>query len=183
MPFWLTMLEEFIELFLNHLNQQHQRINFTIEYEQDKELPFLDTCVRIEADGTFMTSVFRKKTHTNQYLNFNSNHHLSQKVGTVLTLMKRRELITNVDDKEKEKNIVQDAFRKCDYPEWTLKERKKDKKNLRKKENQPSLGILQNICPLHRKCVLHGVSILERFHYMTKRHFSVPMYSILSHTS
>ena len=45
-----SMLKEFIELFLNHLNQQHQQINFMIEYKQDKGLPFLDTCVRIEED-------------------------------------------------------------------------------------------------------------------------------------
>ena len=80
--------------------------------------------MRIEV-GTFSTNVYRKKTHTNQYLNFNSNHHLSQKVGTVSILMKRLELITNEDDKEKEENIVQEAFKACDYPDWTLKKKRR----------------------------------------------------------
>ena len=62
---------------LNHLNQQHQRIKFTIEHQKDGKLPYLDTCVRIKVGGTFSMKVYRKKTHTNQYLNFNSNNHLS----------------------------------------------------------------------------------------------------------
>ena len=36
-----SMLEEFIDLFLSHLNQQHERIKFTIEHQQDCELPFV----------------------------------------------------------------------------------------------------------------------------------------------
>ena len=44
-----SMLEEFVDLFLNHLNRQHQRINFTIELEENRELPFLDACAKIEA--------------------------------------------------------------------------------------------------------------------------------------
>ena len=74
-----SMLEEFIYLVLNYLNQQHQRIKFTIKHQQDRKLPFLDTCVRIEEGGTSSMNVYQKKTHTNQYLNFNSNHHLRQK--------------------------------------------------------------------------------------------------------
>ena len=108
------MLEEFIDLFLNHSNQQHELIKFTIEHQQDRELPFLDTCVRVNYDGTFSTKVYRKKTHTNQYLNFNSNHHLGQKVGIVSMLMKRFESITNDDDKEKEKDLAVEAIRACD---------------------------------------------------------------------
>ena len=78
-----SLLEEYIELFLNHLNQQHPRINFTIEQEQNRELPFLDTVVKVEADGSMSTRIYRKKTHTNQYL--------SQIVDIVSTLMKRLE--------------------------------------------------------------------------------------------
>ena len=129
------MLEEFIESFLQHLNQQHERINFTIEYEQDRKLPYLDTCVKVENDGTLTTNVYCKKTHTNQYLNFNYNHHLRQKVGIISTLMKRTELISNEEDKIKEIETVQEAFRTCDYPEWTLKKKRKKAKAKTVKED------------------------------------------------
>ena len=83
------MLEKYINDFLLHLNQQHERIKFTMELEVEREIPFLDTTIRVEEDGTITSRVYRKKTHTNQFLNFQSNHHLKQKVGIVSTLMKR----------------------------------------------------------------------------------------------
>ena len=85
------MLEKYINDFLLHLNQQHERIKFTMELEVEREIPFLDTTIRVEEDGTITSRVYRKKTHTNQFLNFQSNHHLKQKVGIVSTLMKRLE--------------------------------------------------------------------------------------------
>ena len=79
------------------------------------------------------------------------------------------ELITNVDGKEKEKNIVQDAFRKCDYPEWTLKERKKDKKNLRKKEDQPSLGRIS--IPYNKGLSERVAGVMRKYHIRVVRTF------------
>ena len=64
--------------------------------------------------------------------------------------------------REKEKNIVQDAFRKCDYPEWTLKERKKDKKNLRKKEDQPSLGRIS--IPYNKGLSERVAGVMKKYH-------------------
>ena len=39
--------------------------------------PFLDTPVFKEANNTLTTSVYRKHTHVNQYLHWDSNHNLS----------------------------------------------------------------------------------------------------------
>ena len=44
------MLEEYIQDFLDHLNNQHERIKFTIEYEVDRSIPFLDTEVTIDSN-------------------------------------------------------------------------------------------------------------------------------------
>ena len=114
------MLEEYIQDFLDHLNNQHERIKFTIEYEVDRSIPFLDTEVTIDSNGSISTNVYRKQTHTNQYLDFRSNHHARQKIGIISTLMKRVEIVSKEEDKIIEQNIVKDAFRACGYPEWVV---------------------------------------------------------------
>ena len=94
------MKPNFIQAFLDHLKNQHQRIQFTIEIEEDNQLPFLDTLVCVEDDRTISTKVYSKKTHTNQYLHFNLNHHTRQKVVIVSTLKKRLELVAKEEDKK-----------------------------------------------------------------------------------
>ena len=127
---FLYMLKEHIQSFLDHLNNQHQRISFTIEYEENGELPFLDTLVKIEEDRSLSTTVYRKKTHTNQYLNYNSNHHARQKIGIVSTLKKRVELITKEQDRIEEEKTLERAFKACGYPDWVVKRKKKDKSEI-----------------------------------------------------
>ena len=53
--------------FLRYLNSRHSSIKFTIEFEQDNEIPFLDILVKRCPDNSFMTSVYRKKTFTGLY--------------------------------------------------------------------------------------------------------------------
>ena len=132
------MLQKHIDSFFNHLNEQHPRIKFTVEYEEKRSLPYLDTRVTVNPNGNVETSVYRKKTHTNQYLDFNSNHHVKQKVGIISTLMKRVEIITKEEDKIEEQEIVKDAFRACGYPEWVVNINHKKKKE--KKEKDQFLG-------------------------------------------
>ena len=131
------MLSEFIQSFLDHLNNQHPRIQFTIEYQENNQLPFLDTLVCVEEDRTVSTKIYRKKTHTNQYLHFNSNHHTRQKVGIVSTLKKRLELITKEVDKQEEVIVIEEAFKACGYPEWLLQ---RDSNSKTSKEKEQYLG-------------------------------------------
>ena len=58
--------------FLNHLNQQHPQIKFTTELPENNTIAFLDTNVKIEEDRSVSFGIYRKKTHTDQYLDFNS---------------------------------------------------------------------------------------------------------------
>ena len=67
--------------FLQHLNNQQPSIRFTMETEKDNKLAFLDTAVLREPDGRLTTSVYRKPTHTDQYLAYDSHHPQSVKRG------------------------------------------------------------------------------------------------------
>ena len=64
---------------LQHINNQNPHIQFTVEPTQQGSLPFLDTLVTVQPDNTFNTSVHRKPTHTDQYLHWDSNHHITAK--------------------------------------------------------------------------------------------------------
>ena len=66
--------------FLNYLNKQHSNIKFTIEFEKDKNLAFLDVLID-NGSGKTITSVFRKATFTGLLTNFLSFTLYSYKIN------------------------------------------------------------------------------------------------------
>ena len=80
--------EEPLNTLHDHLNSQHPAIQFTIEQEVDGRIPFLDILVE-RKDTSVHTSVFRKKTHTDRYINFNSHHHPRILTGVIKCLKDR----------------------------------------------------------------------------------------------
>ena len=63
--------------------------------EKDNSIPFLDTSVIRDSNGLLTTSVYRKPTHTDQYLAYDSHHPQSVKRGIVKCLYDRaKHLIT-----------------------------------------------------------------------------------------
>ena len=65
--------------------------------------------------------MYRQKTHTNQYLNFNSNHPLYHKKSVVKTLLHRADtLISNEEDWQEEIKQVRTALQLNGHPNWVL---------------------------------------------------------------
>ena len=60
-----------------------------MHYEVDGSLPFLDILISINDDGSFSHQVFRKKTHTEQYLHAGSHHFPAKKLGVLNSLATR----------------------------------------------------------------------------------------------
>nr|CAH8862766.1 unnamed protein product [Trichobilharzia regenti] len=66
--------------FLQKINCVSPKIQFTSEAGSDVgELPFLDYLIKTKENGHFGISIFRKKTHSNKYLDFKSSHPISAK--------------------------------------------------------------------------------------------------------
>ena len=75
-----------LDKFLGHLNSQHPAIQFTMELEHNGILPFLDVSVERSKDKLSF-SVYRKPTHTDQYIHFSSSHYILAKNSVVNTLV------------------------------------------------------------------------------------------------
>ena len=66
-----------------------------------------------------------KKTHTDQYLNFDSHLPLHQKIGVVRSLLDRKEAIVSTqEEKEKEDQYITTALRQNNYPMWAINKAK-----------------------------------------------------------
>ena len=77
--------------FLNTLNNLHPSINFTLE-KGNTCMPFLDVCVKIDG-ASFVTSVYRKSTHTGVFLNFVAMAPTAWKKGVIMCLLYRAQMI------------------------------------------------------------------------------------------
>ena len=155
---WLRYVDEIMEKvpensterLTEHLNTVDPTgsIQVTCEEEQNKALPMLDAKATRQPDGSLDVSVYRKKTHTGQYLAFQSNHPLHHKLGVIRTLLDRSDTLnTSEEEKVKEEKHVAGALKNCGYPPWAIRKVKKmratPKDNSKKndeKSSTPSRG-------------------------------------------
>jgi len=88
--------------FLNSLDAIGS-IKFTYEVEQDGKLPFLDILLERTDSGGLKLCIYRKSTHTDQYLNFGTHHPVEHKLSVMKTLLERsQQLVTVSEDKIQE---------------------------------------------------------------------------------
>ena len=119
--------------FLQHINSVDPAIKFTVEdNKEDGSIPFLDTIVKPEADGGLSITVYRKSTHTDQYLQWDSYHNLSAKFSVINTLSHRAKTVcSNPELLKKEKEHLRKPLTQCKCPKWAM-----DK--VEKRLNRPS---------------------------------------------
>ena len=83
--------------FHQHLNSISSSIKFTVEHEQNNSISFLDVKVtRHKNNSSLATSIFKKRTHTDRYLHFNSHHPKHQKLTVAKTFYNR--IDTHISD-------------------------------------------------------------------------------------
>ncbi|KAI8516208.1 hypothetical protein Bbelb_047890 [Branchiostoma belcheri] len=118
---WCRLQKRIADKFFDHINNIDSNIKFTQETSHDNSLPFLDSNVTVQEDGRLSVDVYRKPTHTDQYLDFNSHHPLEQKLGVIRTLFHRADsIITSDEAKSKEHSHLKNALNKCGYRTWTF---------------------------------------------------------------
>ena len=106
-----------LENFFHHISNLHQNIKFTMEEESNGELAFLDTLLK-RNNGEISVLVYRKPTHTDQYLHYSSHHQTSSKESVVSSLFNRAySIITNKDDLHKENARIKQVLNENGYRE------------------------------------------------------------------
>ena len=117
----MVILEGMHEEFFKHINNVDEYLEFTKEpITEQKTIPFLDTLVSVQEDSTLRLKVYRKPSHTDQYLPFDSAHPLEHKLSVVRTLYHRAETVVMQWDHMVEEKDVGEALKKCGYPDWEL---------------------------------------------------------------
>ena len=125
--------------FLGHLNSIDEHIQFTSEEAcNDGSIPFLDVLIIPDEEGNLKTTVYRKPTHRDLYLQWDSNHTVSSKYSVVGSLQHIANTIcSNKELLRSEEHHLEEALTRCKYPTWEnnkakLKTKTADNNNKRK---------------------------------------------------
>ena len=92
-----------------------------MEPTQHGSLPFLDTLVTLEPNNTFSTTAYRKPSHTDQYLHWDSKHHITAKQCVYNTLAHAAKVVSSSQGiLDKELQHIKTALQACQFPKWVL---------------------------------------------------------------
>ena len=92
-------------------------LQFTLEANFEGQLAFLDVLISRNLDGSIDTTVYRKPTHTNKYLDFSSHHPLAHKIAVVQTLYSRAQALTSsAVTRTQEQHTISKALAQNGYP-------------------------------------------------------------------
>ena len=101
-------------------------IKFTHEEEEQGTIAFLDMKIHHIEDGSIKIKIYRKPTHTDQYLLWSSEHPTAHKLSVVRTLFDRASIVSDTQDKEKEEKHIKQALKACQYPAWAINKGKRE---------------------------------------------------------
>ena len=126
--------KEHLQELLEHINNLHPQTQFTKEEESSCSLPFLDTLVQRKHDKSILVKIYRKPTHTNQYLKYTSHNPTSAKQSVITALFDRADnLVSNKKDKIEEKHLISAALQQNGYPKEFIQ--RTVRKHIRRKEH------------------------------------------------
>ena len=103
------------EDFFVRLNNLDPALCFTVEYEKDGQLPFMDVKLS-RINGKFERSVYRKPTFTGMYTRWDSFSPTSQKIALMRSLTSRAHRICSPSTLSEEMKTLQEIFIDNGYP-------------------------------------------------------------------
>ncbi len=128
----------------------------------------------IRNNNEITTDIYRKPTHTDQYLQSSSHHPAQQKIGIVKTLMHRANtLISDKKLQSVEKEKIRKALMLSGYSEWSLNEgeqlgkkvksKKKDQEQREKDNGFAVLPYVKGVSERLQRCFKkHNISLYHK---------------------
>ena len=133
---WKRYVDDILEkIKVGHTQQLTEHLNaidttgnirFTHEEEEQGAIAFLDMKIQHIEDGSIRIKIYRKPTHTDQYLLWSSEHPTAHKLSVVRTLFDRASIVSDPQDKEKEEKHIRQALKACQYPAWAINKGKRE---------------------------------------------------------
>ncbi|XP_044745164.1 uncharacterized protein LOC123307028 [Coccinella septempunctata] len=109
-----------IQTILNRFNSVHVSLLFTLEEEENNSLDFLDMTL-IRKNVELLTRWHRKEQNTSHILDYNSQHHHSQKKSTAIGYIDKALKLTSPILRKKTLIEVKELLIKNHYPETFMK--------------------------------------------------------------
>ena len=111
-----------------HLSSIDSHIKFTIELPGTDGLPILDTMTK-PTSNSIESTIYRKLTHTDRYLDYNSNHPISAKLSVSHALIyKAKQVCSTPEFHVKEMDPLQKVLKDNHYPAQSFQQGKPQKK-------------------------------------------------------
>ena len=88
-----------------------------MEVEKEEFLPFLDVGI-LKKEGKLVTKIYRKPTHTQQYIHWGSYHPKNMLLGVLKGLIHRAHVLCDMkEDLIEELDLLKNVFISNGYPE------------------------------------------------------------------
>ena len=128
-------MKKYVEYIFSVLNGFDNNIEFTFEKENDGVLPLLDVLI-CRNDNSIETTVYRKSTNNDIYLNWNAFAQDTGKRGTLKTLVKRAYIVCSTEDffDIELKYLEKVSHENNNYPKYVIKEIIKQSHNEHKEQ-------------------------------------------------
>ena len=107
--------------FFQKVNSLVPSIKFTTEWEREDKIPFLDTMVHRQISG-FVFGIYRKPTHSNQYIHYFSWQSEKIKKSSIFSLLYRAYRICDYIHLDREIQFLYNAFQRVGFPIHVLED-------------------------------------------------------------
>ena len=110
-----------IDAFQEYLNNINTNIQFTKEIESENQIPYLDLNITKSETGQLTFDVYRKNSHTNKYMDFNSYNPLTHKISTATSLYKRARTHCSEEFRHREQQKIRESLKLNGYSDNIIK--------------------------------------------------------------